>query len=134
MHLAPSYVNVNTPATPLGSSGSKQNRQTLRWGNPGEIAAMARVKVRDYQLQLPKEAGDALGLAADDELEVEVVDNTVLLRRLGAERRIAGLERIRRARAGVRLPPELATLSSEECEARIAELIEADRTDSKPHA
>lgn len=91
---------------------------------------MPRVKVQRNQVTLPDDLREILLADDEDEVEAEVVDEGVLLRRSDSARRRAAYDRIRSIQGRVRLSPDLAALPADELEERVAALIEADRKEA----
>jgi AbrB family looped-hinge helix DNA binding protein len=88
---------------------------------------MQRVKVHHNQITLPDEASRALKLAEGDELDLEVAEDGLFLRLTPEVRRRIAVARLREIRANVRLSPEWAALTPEQCEEEIAAILEAEK-------
>ena len=85
---------------------------------------MTRTKMlRDGQVALPAEAREALRLEEGDDLEVEVVEGTLVLTPVAAAERAEAWRRIREAQASVRYIGPEPRPSPEEEEAWVYEVI-----------
>jgi hypothetical protein len=93
-----------------------------------------RVRVQNRRLRLPEEAGSALDLATEDEIEVEIVQGGVLLRPTGSSGRARALGKLHRAQASVRLSRELESLNPGARDKAIAALLKADKADERRRA